>query len=148
MNQVIHAARPSAAELCNVMESAARAIEEFSPEQQRDVADEMVKEAFKLYVESKGAGRSMISKEEARDEVMETLYAAEKIILLPVVCALLLRLGFDPSRISYGFTAGGVRFGWSDGVSLLKFVGFLHEDAPSADEARMLMSLGDNATQH
>ncbi|MBK1679751.1 hypothetical protein [Rhodocyclus tenuis] len=148
MNQATQSTRPSAAELCNVTESAARAIEEFSPEQQRDFAAEMVKEAFKLYVESKGVGQSVLNEEDARDEVLEALYTAEKIILLPMICDVLVRVGFDPSRIFYGFTAGGVRFGWADGVSLLKFVGFLHEDAPSADEARMLISLGDNATQH
>lgn len=88
-----------------------------------------------------------MTSEEARETVMAHLIEALEIPLHPGICKVLVSGGFDESHITQG-KLNGTAVGYAAGVPLLKFVGFLHDDAPTIQEAALLMSIGDGDTKH
>lgn len=78
---------------------------------------------------------------------MSFLLGARGIPVIPQLCELMVECGFDPAHITYS-KVSGIEAGLVDGIPLLKFVGFLHEDAPSLDEIEQAMMLEESTTVH
>ena len=88
-----------------------------------------------------------MSAEKARAVVMDHLLSALAIPLLPELCTLMVRVGFDESLLSYG-DVDGIRMGYADGFPLMKFVGFLDEDEQMVQDAQQNTPPESNPTLH
>lgn len=88
-----------------------------------------------------------MSREEARQEMMSHLLSAKEIPIHKVVCRHLVTVGFPESAITYR-EEKGERLGFVAGIPLLKFVGLVHEDAPTLDEIEPFLEMGEDATMH
>lgn len=124
-------------------------LQELAPEMQRAVAEAFIKDDLKRHVLDTLKLSPGVSEEAAIGGVMEAVLTAGEFSFLWPVCDLLIRCGFDASRITYRDSGDGVPpYGYAGVIDLLKFVGFMSPDAPSTEEAGMLMSLGGNSTKH
>lgn len=108
---------------------------------------EIIKKSLAVAAGQAPINESM-SQEAARNVVMDYLIDTQRVPVHPLVCKMLTeKLDFDASLIAQG-EFGGVEVGFIPGLPLLKFVGFVHFDAPTLQEAAALMSLEDGATKH
>ncbi len=119
----------------------AETLAELRPSVVRQAMDALATNAHQAGVTPK------MSPKEARECLMAYLIGAESLAVPPVLISNMARYGFDASRVTYG-ELSGQRIAYIDGLSLLKFVGFVRDDAPSLRDAALDAAVGDNATQH
>jgi len=89
-----------------------------------------------------------MSEQEAREAIQGHLIGHQAVPIHLTVCQWLAsQMDFDASLITHG-EYKGIPVGFIPGLPLLKFVGFIHPDAPTLEEASLLMELNENDTKH
>lgn len=109
-------------------------------------AEKLVKAVLAQYASLAPIDKTM-NRTDCVSAVMDHLIAAKDIAIHPQVCNLMTGTGFDASMISFKESAAG-RMGFCDGIPLLKFVGFLHSDAPDLQAASVPADIHTDCAMH